>query len=167
MVRCRSKKTKRIGISVRFLDSATATIRVKPPRIDRISGNNSERACEKRQGQKEENDESCLERITDTVKRLFVGNGYRDLFDAHRGEISIDSQLGRIPSVVSSSLIPHSCNPACHPLLPLEAAFSFCCSPISSAKKGGSGGPGVSRITTPLSSTIYPIFVASLFVYPS
>lgn len=42
----------------------------------------------------------------DTERRLFEGNGYRDLFDACTVEISIDSQLGRIPSVVSAP-IPH------------------------------------------------------------
>lgn len=47
-----------------------------------------------------------LRKDYDTERRLFEGNGYRDLFDARTVEISIDSQLGWIPSVVSAP-IPH------------------------------------------------------------
>lgn len=47
-----------------------------------------------------------LRKDYDTERRLFEGNGYRDLFDVRTVEISIDSQLGWIPSVVSAP-IPH------------------------------------------------------------
>lgn len=40
----------------------------------------------------------------DTERRLFGENGYRDFSNARTVEISIDSQLGRIPSVVSAPI---------------------------------------------------------------
>lgn len=58
----------------------------------------------KMEGKKGETD--VLRKDYDTERRLFEGNGYRDLFDARTVEISIDSQLGWIPSVVSAP-IPH------------------------------------------------------------
>lgn len=58
----------------------------------------------------EERTMNALGKDYDTERRLFRGNGYRDLSNACTVEISIDSQLGWIPSVVSAP-IPHS-----HPL---------------------------------------------------
>lgn len=75
--------------------------------VGRISGNNAN-VKEMKRGR--ENDECALGKDYDTERRLFGGNGYRDLSDACTVEISIDSPLGWIPSVVSAP-IPHS-----HPL---------------------------------------------------
>jgi len=71
----------------------------------------------------------------DTERHLFGGNGYRDSSDACTVEISIDSQLGRIPSVVSTPvtsqpyflrLRPHSPSPSSYRPFVARSPFSFC-----------------------------------------
>lgn len=103
--------------------------------VGRISENNAN-AKEMKRGR--ENDECTRKRLR--YRKTFVQGKWisRDLSDACTVEISIDSQLGRIPSVVSAP-IPHPRpltlilhdhpfpSPAYHP-------FSFC-SPISRSKR--------------------------------
>lgn len=85
--------------------------------VGRISGNNANVKEMKRGG---ENDECALGKDYDTERRLFGGNGYRDLSYACTVEISIDSQLGWIPSVVSAPI------PQPSPLNPtISSSFSL------------------------------------------
>lgn len=100
-------KKRRKNISVRL---EVATIQVKSqsrPDIgeQRESGRIRGRGKERKKSERER-ETDVLRKDYDTERRLFEGNGYRDLFDARTVEISIDSQLGRIPSVVSAP-IPH------------------------------------------------------------
>lgn len=71
----------------------------------------------------EERTMNALGKDYDTERRLFRGNGYRDLSDACTVEISIDSQLGWIPSVVSAS-IPHPLTLPSHPPTDLPSLLS-------------------------------------------
>lgn len=83
-----------------------ATIRVKPRNRTDIG-----KQCKRERDEARKRERRmCSEKITIPKDGLFEGNGYRDLSDACIVEISIDSQLGRIPSVVSAP-IPHR-----HPL---------------------------------------------------
>lgn len=145
----------------------------------------SERTCmkERERSESEKPTERERERETnvhrkdyDTERRLFEGNGYRDLSDARTVEISIDSQLGRILSVVSSP-IPHPFTappPPCRVRLLFssllhchlfgdQSRFPLLFTDISAER--------VSRITTPLSGASYPVLPLSLssscsFLFP-
>lgn len=87
----------------------------------------------------------------DTERRLFRGNGYRDLCDACTVEISIDSQLGWIPSVVSA------------PILPLNPTISTSDHPSSYHLFSKSFSPSVHRISAEMVSCI-PLSSASYFL---
>lgn len=118
----------------------------------------------------EERTTNVLGKDYDTERRLFGGNGYRDLPGACTVEISIDSQLGRIPGVVSTPM-PHP-----HLLtLPSQTPTTFSFSFLLSFRGSKSflllftdiPAEMVSYITVPLSSAFHfwSPFSSSTFLY--
>lgn len=119
--------TRRIGEERKeypFLE--VVTIRVKSQGRPDIG---EQRESERIRGGGKEKERNVLRKDYDTERRLFEGNGYRDLSDARTVEISIDSQLGRIPSVVSAPM-PHPPNSSSHSLRQ-PSSFHFSAAVVS------------------------------------
>lgn len=116
----------------------------------------------------EERTTNVLGKDYDTERRLFGGNGYRDLPDACTVEISIDSQLGRIPGVVSTPMPhPHLLTLPSQPPTTFSFLLSFRGSKSFLLLFTDIPAEMVSYVTVPLSSAFHSWspFSPSTFLY--